>query len=458
MSFSTPLFLIVYFPIVCIGYYFLPEKFKNGWLLLSSLVFYAWIGFKYLIILLAFTLINYVFGALIEQNRKKLILIIAIICDLSFLLWYKYANFILTNIMALMQKNIYIISNAVEFTENLVMPMGLSFFVFRGISYIVDVYKDKIRACRNCRNFLLYMVMFPYIISGPIVRYGDVGEAIGTKKNVNIETIYVGLKRFIYGLSKKILVADILGEIAEKVFTSSGSIVSWLGMIIYSLQLYFDFSGYSDMAIGIGNMLGYHFCENFDNPYKAKSIKEFWRKWHISLSSWFRDYLYIPLGGNRKGTLATYRNLIIVFGATGLWHGASWNFVVWGMWHGVFMLLERGGFGKIIKRVPNFVQRIYTLLVVGIGWLMFRSVTIADNLKIIIRLFTFEKSETINWVGYLDLRYTMCILIAVIWCAIGTDRVLKNKVWSDSIMICLLILCVISISASNFSPFLYLRF
>jgi membrane bound O-acyl transferase MBOAT family protein len=458
VSFSTPLFLFIFFPIMYIGYLFLPKKLRNAWLLLSSLVFYTWSGFKFLIVLLLFTIINYSFGLLIENDRKKAILIFAVVCDLSFLLWYKYANFILMNIASLLPVKISVVTKSTEFTQNFIMPMGLSFFTFRGVSYIADIYKDKVKACKNFGGFLLYMVMFPYIISGPIVRYTEISGTVVANKTIDTEEIYTGLKRFVYGLSKKVLIADVLGEAVTRVFVSSGSIVSWLGMIIYSLQLYFDFSGYSDMAIGIGNMLGYHFCENFDNPYKARSIKEFWRRWHISLSNWFRDYLYIPLGGNRKGTLATYRNLMVVFLATGLWHGASWNFVVWGLWHGVFMLLERVGLDKILKRLPVFIQRIYTLLIVGIGWLMFRSVNIIDNLKIIANLFTFKESETYNWIGYMDLRYTVCILLATAWCAIGADRILKNKLWSDIVVFAMLILSVISISASNFSPFLYLRF
>ena len=323
MSFSTPLFLFIFFPIMYIGYLFLPKKLRNAWLLLSSLVFYTWSGFKFLIVLLLFTIINYSFGLLIENDRKKAILIFAVVCDLSFLLWYKYANFILMNIASLLPVKISVVTKSTEFTQNFIMPMGLSFFTFRGVSYIADIYKDKVKACKNFGGFLLYMVMFPYIISGPIVRYTEISGTVVANKTIDTEEIYTGLKRFVYGLSKKVLIADVLGEAVTRVFVSSGSIVSWLGMIIYSLQLYFDFSGYSDMAIGIGNMLGYHFCENFDNPYKARSIKEFWRRWHISLSNWFRDYLYIPLGGNRKGTLATYRNLMVVFLATGLWHGAS---------------------------------------------------------------------------------------------------------------------------------------
>lgn len=369
MTFSTPIFLFIFFPITFLVYFGVKDKHKNYWLLLCSLIFYAWSGIGFLVLLLFSTFINFILGERLAQ-KSKTALWCSVLFNLGLLGFFKYSNFLLRNIFIFFPgMNI----EQMPIISNIVLPAGISFYTFRILSYDIDVYWQKVKPQRNFVKLLLYMVMFPQLIAGPIVRYSDVEQQINHRV-CNYEKVYYGLRRFIYGLGKKLLLADALGEMTEAIFgCGGGTAVSWLGMLVYSLQIYFDFSGYSDMAIGMGKMLGFDFLENFDNPYHSKSIKEFWRRWHISLSSWFRDYLYIPLGGNRKGSIITYRNLAIVFLATGVWHGASWNFVIWGLWHGFFLIIERIGFWKILNKFPVFFQRIYTLLIVGIGWLMFRT-------------------------------------------------------------------------------------
>lgn len=455
MVFSSPIFLMVFFPILFLVYYVLPNKYKNQWLILGSVFFYAWSGVKYLFLLLLSVIVNFFAGRLIEKtNHKKAVLTVAVIYDLAVLFFYKYSVFVAESILFFIPQHSV---DEIPIINTLIMPIGISFYTFQILAYIIDVYNQKVIAQKSIGKLLLYISMFPQLIAGPIVRYSDVVEEIDNR-TICREDVYLGLKRFIYGLGKKVLLADTLGEIVESVFAGNGTWVSWIGMITYSLQLYFDFSAYSDMAIGMGRMLGFHFLENFDNPYHSKSIQEFWRRWHISLSSWFRDYVYIPLGGNRKGTVSTYRNLFIVFFLTGLWHGASWNFVVWGLWHGCFSILERLGFNKILKKVPDFICRIYTLLIVGIGWLMFRTESIGANLSTICDLFRHRASNLGIFIGGLDTRLMISILASLILCIAGSDRILKSKLTSDIALLLVFVLVLLKISANQFSPFLYFRF
>ena len=458
MVFSSPIFLFVFFPIMFIIYYLLKKQYRNGWLLFCSLVFYAWSGLKYLIILLFSVIFNFLISKRIEQKNGKFLLL-GIIFNIGLLGIYKYLNFFIENIASFLGWiNINFTINRID----IIMPIGISFFTFQILAYDIDLYWGKVERQQRLDKLLLYVSMFPQLIAGPIVRYIDVEKEIENRE-ISKENVYYGLQRFVIGLAEKVLLADLLGNCLNFIFVenvSSGTLQSWLGMGIYSMQIYLDFAGYSDMAIGMGEMLGFHFSENFINPYLATSIQDFWRRWHISLSSWFRDYLYIPLGGNRGGKWKTYRNLLIIFAVTGLWHGASWNFVIWGLWHGGFAIFERLGGRKFLIKMPNVLQRIYTLLVVGIGWLMFRTDRFYENLNCIKRLFIYKSSGSLTaLVSILDIKLIICIIISTIICLGGLNWKRKQRKILFDIGIILLFWCVImQISASQFSPFLYFRF
>ena len=349
MLFSSMTFLYVFLPIVLLLYLITKKELHNPILLAASIIFYAWGEPKYLAIMLLTILVNY-FGALLIQNstkRKKLFLILTVIANLGFLIYFKYFNFIIANCNNLLNLNI----NALD----IIMPIGISFYTFQAMSYVIDVYRGEVKAQNDLYKVALYICLFPQLIAGPIIKYHDIEEQIESRE-VEFDKVSMGVKRFIVGLSKKVLIANTLGVVADKVFiqdpTTFSHLTAWLGALSYTLQLYFDFSGYSDMAIGLGLIFGFRFMENFNYPYTSKSITEFWRRWHISLSTWFKEYVYISLGGNRKGKFRTLVNLAIVFLLTGIWHGAQWTFIVWGIWQGVFIIIEK---------ISNFNQRRFYL-------------------------------------------------------------------------------------------------
>lgn len=377
MVFSSLTFIYIFLPLVLILYYLLPLKFRNFALLIASFVFYSWGGVSLSLLLLSSVIFNYVFGLILNffigKPGQKIILFTAISCNLILLGFYKYANFIVENI------NIIIKSTGYNFSlqdPGIILPIGISFFTFQAISYQVDVFTRKVVVQKNFVDLALYISLFPQLIAGPIVRYHDISDQLKSRTTNTIKFVS-GVKRFVIGLAKKVLIANQFAILADAAFQTSpeqlSTFVAWAGIIAYTIQIYFDFSGYSDMAIGLGRMFGFEILENFNFPYISRSIREFWRRWHISLSNWFRDYLYIPLGGNRKGYIRTYFNLIVVFFLTGLWHGASWTFIAWGLLHGVFMIIERAGFGKLLSKFWKPVQHIYTLFIVIIAWVLFRA-------------------------------------------------------------------------------------
>lgn len=471
MVFSSTVFLFLFLPIVLLLNFLLAKKYRNILILLSSLFFYAW-GEHKLVLLMIFSIcLNYLVGIGIEFfgkskriNDGKYALWFGIICNLSILIYYKYAHFFAENL-----EKLHLDINAERFAE-IALPIGVSFFTFQNISYIIDVYRKEVPAQRNLLHLGLYISLFPQLIAGPIVRYTDIFHEI--KNRVITSYLFAeGITRFIRGLAKKVLIANAVGIIADKAFEQNphdlSSSVAWLGIICYSLQIYFDFSGYSDMAIGLGKMLGFNFKENFNYPYIAKSIQEFWRRWHISLSTWFRDYLYIPLGGNRKGEVRTYVNLIIVFLITGLWHGASWSFIVWGLFHGAFLLLERL-IPFRVKAQWNFLGHIYLLLVVIIGWVFFR----ADNLSLAIdylgTMFSFKDGTANLPLLYLDNYHYFMIFLGFIFSTpirkyiySKLNIVTGNKtalIASYSFHLILFFLTILELSQTTFNPFIYFRF
>ncbi len=376
MVFTSAVFLGVFLPLL-LGVYFLANtKARPYVLLLFSLLFYAWGEPSAVVIMLALMVLNYflALGMAAAGERRwlsALLLGMGVCADLGALVAYKYIGFIVTNLLPAF--NFLGINMQVP---QVALPIGISFYVFQIISYMVDVRRGTVEVQRNPFKFMLYVSLFPQLIAGPIVRYATIAQDI-ENRTADFDNIVAGFRRFTIGLSKKVLIADVMAGAVDVIFAAKVETIPgfycWLGAIMYTLQIYFDFSGYSDMAIGLGRVFNFRFLENFDHPYASCSVQEFWRRWHISLSSWFRDYLYIPLGGNRKGTVRTYLNLFIVFLLCGIWHGAAWNFVAWGVYHGVGLVVERAGFGKVVKRFPKVVGNLYLMLFVVIGWVLFRA-------------------------------------------------------------------------------------
>lgn len=378
MLFSSAIFLFLYLPSFLLVYYLLPKRWHNAFLFGASLVFYAWGEGLVVLVLVLSAFINYMAGRLIEGGQRRAGLWLSLTGSLSLLFYYKYTNFLFDSVRGFAEAFALPVSEGLTLAQ-IALPIGISFYTFQGISYVLDIYWGRIRANRSFLEYGTYVAMFPHQIAGPIVRYADIAPELADRRTT-VEKFGVGAERFIIGLAKKVLLANTFAGLADTIFDappdSYPMATAWLGIVAYALQIYFDFSGYSDMAIGLGKMVGFDFKENFNYPYVAQSIQDFWRRWHISLSSWFRDYLYIPLGGNRGSKARTYRNLLIVFFVTGLWHGASWNFIIWGLYHGVFLLIERAGLGKRLDRTWPPLAHLYTLLVVLVGWVFFRAATL----------------------------------------------------------------------------------
>ena len=382
MVFSSLVFLCLFLPVVLILHTVIPNrKVQNGLLLVASLLFYAYGEPVYVFLMLLSALCNYVFAWLLDKYQKKIFLVLAVVVNLGLLGVFKYTGFLLSNVNTILGLDLPI--------PQISLPIGISFFTFQALSYVIDVSRGQVALQKNYGKLLLYISFFPQLIPGPIVRYKDVAREIDERTITPREAAF-GMRRFIIGLAKKVLIANAMGAAADYIFNHGAAninvIGAWIGAIAYLMQIYYDFSAYSDMAIGLGWMFGFHFKENFNHPYIASSIQDFWRRWHISLSTFFRDYVYIPLGGNRKGKVRTVVNRIIVFFLTGLWHGANWTFVIWGMFHGFFLLLEE--FIPLIKKLPKFLRHIYTLLTVTVGFVIFRADTIREAWLFICQMFS----------------------------------------------------------------------
>ncbi len=456
MVFSSEIFLFIFLPLT-IAFYFLSGRFKNIVLLAASLLFYAWGEPIYIVLMLVSIAGNYLFGLLMGKlhlsSVRKAVLVIACMVNLAFLAVYKYAGFVVANL------------NSLGFAvgdPGIDLPIGISFYTFQSMSYVVDVYRGKVSTQRNILKLGLYVSMFPQLIAGPIVRYSDVESEINSR-HTTPEDFCEGAKRFMIGFSKKILIADIVAKIADTAFSMDGlsTNMAWLGIIAYSIQIYFDFSGYSDMAIGLGRIFGFHFLENFDYPYISKNIREFWRRWHMSLGGWFRDYVYIPLGGSRCAEPRIYLNLLIVFFLTGLWHGASWNFVVWGLWYAVFLIGERFWEKRNLKcRIPSILQHIYACLVILIGWVFFRAETCGAAITYIRAMFSFrfDHAPAIN----ISSECMTMLIIGIVF-SMPVYKMLHSRVrffrgLSDVLAVACFALSILYMVGSGFSPFLYFRF
>ncbi|MFO7317894.1 MAG: MBOAT family O-acyltransferase [Bacilli bacterium] len=387
MVFSSLVFLYLFLPLVIIAYFISPKYFRNMVLLIASLFFYAWGEPKYVFLMLISILVNYVMGIVIDQTppsaKKKRLLILTLIVNIAILGYYKYAGFFIGIWEDLFHVDI-------EF-EEVPLPIGISFYTFQAMSYIIDVYRQEVKAQRSLTDLSLFISLFPQLVAGPIVRYQTIAEQI-KRRIIKNEDLMIGTRRFIQGLAKKVLIANPMGAVADYCFALSGDNLTtgtaWLGILAYTLQIYFDFSGYSDMAIGLARIFGFKFLENFNYPYISQSITEFWRRWHISLSQWFRDYVYFPLGGSRvDAQWKVYRNLLVVWTLTGFWHGASWTFMAWGFYYGVLICLEKWVVLKWLDNIPRVLRHVYVLLIVMIGWVFFRADDFAYSFNYIKTMF-----------------------------------------------------------------------
>lgn len=464
MVFSSMVFMCVFLPAVFVLHCILPGiRAKNALLLLASVIFYAYGEPVYIILLFISTLLNYFCACGIDrfQNHRKGILVLAVICNLGILIVFKYTDFILGMVNSVTGLHLPL--------PQIRMPIGISFFTFQAMSYVIDVYRETTKAQKNYAKVLLYISFFPQLIAGPIVKYHDVAAEID-QRTVTLDGVALGIRRFSAGLCKKVLLANTLGLVADNLFgASAGSINgagAWLGAISYMLQIYFDFSGYSDMAIGLGWMFGFHFKENFNYPYISGTIREFWRRWHMSLSGWFLEYLYIPLGGNRKGKFRTVVNKMIVFLCTGIWHGAAVNFLFWGVYHGFFLMLEEyiPWIGKKGSAVKSFFQHVYALLVVCIGFVFFRAETMAQGCFWVRKMFT-----GFGWnagaMSFALQQMTPVFLVTLAGALIAccpVKKLISEKKWYGPVAyVCSLtglVICILSLASGTYNPFIYFRF
>ena len=470
MLFSSMIFLWLFLPTVFLLYRLIKNNLaRNILLLVASLVFYGWGEPKYILLMIVSILMNYSFGLLIHYNKKQiprtLALFFCIAINLMLLGYFKYFNFFVD------------IANSVTGTQifairNIVLPIGISFYTFQALSYVIDLYRKQIQVQKNIYKVALYISFFPQLIAGPIVRYRDIEKQIDFRKIHPVQTAF-GIKRFIYGLSKKVLIANSMALVVDQIYALSpeqlSSSLAWLAAICYTLQIYFDFSGYSDMAIGLGKMFGFTFLENFNYPYEATSIQQFWRKWHISLSTWFREYVYIPLGGNRKGPMRTYLNLVIVFFVTGLWHGASWNFVVWGLYHGFFLVIERLFLGKLLEKCKfKFINWIYMMLVVMIGWVIFRTDDLRSAYHMLKLMFGMSTaSSSLSIMQFINVKGFVLLGAGILFSGlIQKNKKLRFNLYDENkikiaeifVLIALFSYCVFSLVSGTYNPFIYFRF
>ena len=458
MVFSSITFLFYFLPLVILSYFLSPSKLKNLTLLIFSLIFYTFGEPKYIFIMIFSTIVDYIHALIIDKYRNtlkaKIALISSIIVNLSLLVFFKYSNFFISIINSIFSANLD--------SLNLTLPIGISFYTFQTMSYTIDVYKNEAKPQKNILNLATFITLFPQLVAGPIVRYVDINKQLDTR-NSDIDKIYNGIYRFIIGLSKKILLANNLGIIWSSIKISQyrelSILTSWLGIICFSLQIYFDFSGYSDMAIGLGKIFGFDFLENFNFPYISKSITEFWRRWHISLGLWFRDYVYIPLGGNKVSKLKWFRNIFIVWFLTGLWHGASFNFILWGLYFGFILILEKLFILNILNKLPNFFKHTYTLLLVIIGFVFFEIENLKDIFNYFNAMFNLNnKFIDSTFIYYLTPNITL-IIISIISSTPLIKNILDKNIYIRFIFIILgFILSVSFLVDSSFNPFLYFRF
>jgi alginate O-acetyltransferase complex protein AlgI len=467
MVFSSLTFLFYFLPIVCLIYFISPTKLKNVILLVSGLFFYAWGEPVYVLAMLGSTAIDYTAGRLLDKfdsddKKRKIFLLISVIMNLSLLAVFKYSSFLIGNVNEWF---------ALDITDpKLPLPIGISFFTFQSMSYTIDLYRRQIKVQKNFFSFASYVSLFPQIVAGPIVRYEDVANEIDNRK-VTVDGVSDGVAIFIKGLAKKVLIANNIGALWTIIkaadYAALPVLTAWLGILAFTFQIYFDFSGYSDMAVGLGKMLGFNFPQNFDHPYMSKSVTEFWRRWHITLGTWFRLYVYIPLGGNRGGLSQTVRNLLITWALTGLWHGASWNFVLWGLFYGVLIVIERLGFGKILAKAPAALSTLYTFAVAVFGWVLFETESLKAAGQYFAAMFgasgVFSDSVSLYYLS----AYAVWFAVAIFASTDIFDKTVtrlhdrREKVYlfaKPLACAAVMFICTAYLVTATYNPFLYFRF
>ncbi len=467
MVFSSLTFLYFFLPIVLLTYFAVPMKGKNIIIFISGFLFYAWGEPFYIVIMILSTIIDYTAGRLMAKfdDNKKLrtvFLLMSLVMNLGLLAVFKYSSFIITNVNDIFGTNI--------FNPNLPLPIGISFYTFQSMSYTIDLYLRKIKVQKSIINFTSYVTLFPQIVAGPIVRYEDIANEIDDR-TISTSKIAEGIGTFVKGLGKKVLLANNIGLVWSQVkameFTEISALTAWIGILAFTFQIYYDFSGYSDMAIGLGKMLGFNFPQNFNYPYISKSISEFWRRWHMTLGGWFKSYVYIPLGGNRGGFAKTIRNLLIVWALTGLWHGASWNFIFWGLYFGILIIIERLGFGKILDKLPAFISRTYTFILVVIGWVFFDIEGMSSAFTYLKAMFGANNVLVDSTSKYLLVANVFIFAV----CAIVSTEVIKKiyeKLSSIKgnafsyalpvLQLVIMLICTAYLVDATYNPFLYFRF
>lgn len=463
MLFTSISFLYYFLPTIIILYFITPKKYRNYILLIFSIIFYMYGEPKYVILMLVEILVAYFGALLIDKYKSKEIFLITIIIHIGLLCVFKYTDLFIGTINSIFKTNISFL--------NIALPIGISFYTFQILSYVIDVYRGKVKVQKNILKLATYVSLFPQLIAGPIVRYETICDELDNRDET-IEKFSLGTRRFIIGLAKKVLIANMLGELCTKfsLVDERSVLFYWIFAISYMLQVYFDFSAYSDMAIGLGKMFGFTFLENFNYPFISKSITEFWRRWHISLSSWFKDYVYIPLGGSRKGTLKLVRNILIVWFLTGIWHGAAYNFILWGLFIGVFLVIEKLWLSKYISKLPKFLRNIYVLFIIMISFIMFNAGSINEAFFNIKGLFGLNKEVFINNYTIYYLKSYLIVLIIAIFGATPlfkniVEKLKKSKCLNKIInvlepifLIILLLLVTAYLIDSSYNPFLYFRF
>ncbi len=459
MIFSSITFLFFFLVITLAVYYLLPRKFKNGWLLLTSLFFYGY-GEPVYILLMVFSItVNYIVGLLMAkyEKKKKLFLIIGIIINLLLLGYFKYIGFF-TGIINTFFSNVAV--------KTVALPIGISFYTFQIMSYLIDLYRGKCTVQKNIVMFGTYVTMFPQLIAGPIVRYRDIELQLQNRKET-FEMFSNGVRLFVIGLCKKVLIANNMGALFDALVAegdASGIPGHIVAMFAFSFQIYFDFSGYSDMARGLGNMFGFSFLENFNYPYVSQSITEFWRRWHMSLSTWFKEYVYIPLGGNRKGAARQILNIMIVWALTGLWHGASWNFVLWGLYYGILLIIEKLFLKKVLERSPRFLRHIYAMVIVMLGWMLFQFTDMTELTAFFHGLFTGGFGVSNNAMYEIVTYIPLLVIAAFASLPVAKNLWVKHKdnkampYIETALVIFALVLCTAALVTSTYNPFLYFRF
>jgi len=475
MVFSSITFLVYFLPIFLMVYFLTPQKLKNLVLLVSSILFYSWGAPKFIFVILATTTLDFYLVKLlynsVDERKRKLFLIISLCLNLGLLFYFKYCNFFIDNLNTILHS----IGMSEILWIKIILPIGISFYTFESLTYVVDVYRRVHKPLDNFLQYQMYIIMFPKLIAGPIIRYHEIHDQIPDRSiNDTVDNKLTGFYRFCIGLAKKVLIANTMAFKADEIFNMSSteltSGLAWIGMLAYTFQIYFDFSGYSDMAIGLGKMLGFKFPENFDNPYTSKSITEFWRRWHMTLGNWMKNYLYIPLGGNKvKSNARLYLNLCIVFLISGFWHGAAWTFIFWGAYHGLWLVLERVLLLKVYEKIGKLLSTIICFILIAIGWVFFRAEHVSNAFEFVLKLFSFNFSIPNHFITNEFIFYFLLATLFSFFTSFKIGQKIQQKVYfsyfgltgnllSAAIACILFTLSLASITSSGFNPFIYFRF